>query len=210
MQVVRLRYAAVVLAAGKSQRMGRNKLLLEVSGRTLLDHVLDALERSGVDEIFVVLGHKPDDLKPIVESHKAKIVINLNYEEGMTSSIKAGFRDVKADATFIVLGDQLGLEAKLLKRMSELMTTNLDILIVSPIFEGKRGHPILVRRNLFPEIMALNKAQSLKDVVLRHEMQHGLVEGAVWSVTDIDTAEDFDKAKKLWLSSKNDQTIFFK
>src|SRR3990170_9111537 len=108
MQVVRLRSAAVVLAAGKSQRMGRNKLLLEVSGRTLLDHVLDALERSGVDEIFVVLGHKPEELKPIVEFHKAKVITNFNYEEGMTSSIKAGLRDVKADAAFIVLGDQLG------------------------------------------------------------------------------------------------------
>jgi len=198
--VVHLRFAAVVLAAGKSQRMGRNKLLLEVSGRTLLDHVLDALERSGVDEIFVVLGHKPEELKPIVESHKAKIVTNFTHEEGMTSSIKAGLRDVTADAAFIVLGDQLGLEAELLKKMSQLMTSNPDISIVSPFFEGKRGHPVLVRRILFPEIIALEKEQSLKDIVLRHEKQHRLVEGDAWSVTDIDTPGDFEKAKKLWLS----------
>ena len=200
--MIQLRFAAVVLAAGKSQRMGRNKLLLEVSGRTLLDHVLDALEKSEIDETLVVLGHKSEDLKPIVEDHDAKIVINIDYEEGMTSSIKAGLSRVEADATFIVLGDQLGLEATLLKSMSETMMSNPNILIVSPFFKGKIGHPILLRRTLFPEIIALKRDQSLKDVVLRHENQHKLVEGDVWSITDIDTLEDFEKAQKLWLSSK--------
>ena len=200
--MIQLRFAAVVLAAGKSQRMGRNKLLLEVSGRTLLDHVLDALEKSEIDETLVVLGHKSEDLKPIVEDHDAKIVINIDYEEGMTSSIKAGLSRVEADATFIVLGDQLGLEATLLKSMSETMMSNPNILIVSPFFKGKIGHPILLRRTLFPEIIALKRDQSLKDVVLRHENQHTLVEGDAWSITDIDTLEDFEKARKLWLCSK--------
>jgi len=61
-----LRTAAVVLAAGKSERMGANKLLLEVAGRTILDRLLDSLDESVVDEVFVVLGHRPEELRPIV------------------------------------------------------------------------------------------------------------------------------------------------
>jgi molybdenum cofactor cytidylyltransferase len=200
LKVVPLRFAAVVLAAGKSQRMGRNKLLLKIAERTLLDHVLDALEGSKVDEVFVVLGHRPEGLKPIIEPHNVGVVLNPDYEEGMTSSVKSGLGHVTADAVFIVLGDQIGLGAELLNRMSALMESDPEALIVSPVYEGKRGHPVLIRSVLFPEILALEKEQSLREVVLRHEASHRFVEGSIWSIMDMDTPEDFGKAKRLWSS----------
>lgn len=193
-----MRFAAVVLAAGKSQRMGRNKLLLRVAGRTILDRVLDAVKASNADETFVVLGHRPEELKHIVEAHGAKVIINPDYEEGMTSSIKAGLRHVTADAAFVVLGDQLGLSAELLNTMSTLMEVDPEALIVSPVCDGKRGHPVLLRRALFDEILALREGQSLKDVVVRHETSHRVVEGDHWCIMDVDTPEDFEKAARLW------------
>lgn len=197
--VIDLKADAVVLAAGKSERMGRNKLLLKVDNMPILDIVLSALNTSPViGEILVVLGHKPMELLPTVEAQGARPVFNPEYEEGMTSSFKAGMRQVSAEAVFLVLGDQLGLDSELLDRMVTLMDSDQGALLVSPIFEARRGHPVLLRQALFPEILNLSRQETLRDIVSRHESAHRFVEGDFWSVTDIDTPEDFDKAKKLF------------
>ncbi|MBS7620272.1 nucleotidyltransferase family protein [Candidatus Bathyarchaeota archaeon] len=192
--------AAVVLAAGKSERMGRNKLLMEVGNYCLLDWVLDALDSSSVNEVIVVLGHHPDELEPIIERHNAKSVLNLDYEKGMASSVKAGLRHASGDAVFIVLGDQLGLKPQLLNSMASLLLSDPKALIVSPIYQGKRGHPILIRKPLFPEVQAMKEGETLRDIILRHEDVHRFVEGDAWSIMDIDTPEEFERAKRLFES----------
>lgn len=197
-----MRLAAVVLAAGKSERMGRNKLLLEVEGRTILDRLLDALDDSAVDEVYVVLGHRPEELLPLVEGHKAEAVINPDYEEGMTSSFKAGLKRVTADATFLVLGDQLGLEAELLGSMVARMESEPKALIVSPVHEERSGHPVLFRKALYQEILDLGEIETLRDVVQRHNENRLLVEGGVWCSMDIDTQEEFEEAKRLFEASR--------
>jgi molybdenum cofactor cytidylyltransferase len=199
---MRLNLAAVVLAAGKSERMGKNKLLLEVAGRPILDRLLDALDASTVDEVIIVLGHRPEELSPIAVAHDTQIVLNPSYEEGMTSSFKAGIRCVSADAAFLILGDQLGLEAELLDRMAAEIEADQEVLIVSPIHQGRRGHPVLFRRSLFPEILSLGEEETVRDVVLRHEAAHVHVEGNVWCTIDIDTPEDFERAKRLFEASR--------
>ncbi len=191
-----LRIAAVVLAAGKSERMGTNKLLLEVGGRTILDRLLEALDASTVEEAFVVLGHRPEELRPTVEAHRAKAVLNPDYEEGMTSSFKAGLRKVSADAVFLILGDQLGLDVGLLERMAETMASHTDMHIVSPVNEGRRGHPVLFDRTLFEEILGLGKGENLRQVVDRHEDEHMLVEGDFWCTVDFDTPEEFERVRE--------------
>ena len=85
MDSILLRASAVVLAAGKSSRMGKNKLLLEIMGRTILEHILDALKASDINEIIVVLGNDPIAIRSITESHGVKTVLNAEYEKGMTS-----------------------------------------------------------------------------------------------------------------------------
>jgi len=197
-----LKLAAVVLAAGKSERMGRNKLLLKVDGRPILDLLLTALDVSPVNEVFVVLGHRLEELRAIVEAHGAEAVFNPDYEEGMTSSFKAGLRQVSAEAAFLVLGDQLGLEAELLETMAVTMELDPEALIVSPVYQGRRGHPVLFRRALFAEILSLGEGETLRDLVLRHESAHRFVEGSLWCVLDLDTPQDFEKAKKLFETSR--------
>lgn len=198
-----MKVAAVVLAAGKSERMGRNKLLLKVGGRPILDLLLSTLDSSAIDEVFVVLGHRPEELRGLVEAHDAEIVFNPDYEQGMTSSFKAGLRRVSAEAVFLVLGDQLGLETELLDRMAAKMEADQEVLIVSPVYEGRRGHPVLFRQRVFKEVLDLGKGENLRDLVLRHEADHRFVEGSVWCVTDVDTPEDFEKAKKLFEASRD-------
>ena len=192
-----MRVAAIVLAAGASSRMGRNKLLLEVEGETVLDRLLQALIPD-VAEIVIVTGHNPKSIELIAERHHIRTVFNPDHEKGMTTSFQAGLRAVEADAAFLVLGDQLGLEPELLQRMVQALETNPEVLIVSPEHEGKRGHPTLFRKTVFGEFLKMGSEAILRDIVLRHEKEHRMVPGSRWTTMDFDTPADFVEAAELW------------
>ena len=186
----------MVLAAGKSRRMEVNKLLLKLGGITVLDRVLSSIESSRVDEVFVVLGHRPEDLRPIIAAHAAEAVLNPDYEEGMTSSFKAGLSSVSTDAAFLCLGDQAVLDPVLMDKMIDVMDTDSEALLVSPVHEGMRGHPVLFRNALFPEIRSLSRGKTLKDVVEGHGDRHIGVEGDIWCTLDMDTPEDYERVRE--------------
>lgn len=190
-----MRAAAVVLAAGRSSRMGSNKLLLPFGGKTVIETTLDALK--GVSTV-VVTGHNPHELEAVLSKYKIRAVHNPRHDEGMTTSFQAGLRAVDADAAFLVLGDQVGLTKNLLSTMIQVMVDDDDALIVSPRYGGRRGHPVLFRRSLFGEILALEPGESLRDVVARHEDGHRFVEGDMWTVIDLDTPEEYEAARELW------------
>lgn len=203
--MVELRFAAIVLAAGKSKRMGTNKLLLEVKGRTVLDWLLDALDESIIDDVYVVLGHRTEDLEPIIQTHRAQQVINPDYNEGMTSSFRAGLREVSADATFLILADQLGLKPDLIELMALRMESDPEVMIVSPVHKDKRGHPVLFRRSLFPEIFEMGSEENLKNLVDRHQDAHKYVEGDLWCTLDMDTPEEFERVRRLFEETSNNR-----
>ena len=191
-----MRTGAIVLAAGKSSRMGVNKLLLTVGGRTVLDRLLDALTE-GVDDVVIVTGNNPEPIMAIASAHGVRVAHNPDHEKGMTTSFQTGIRAMGgADAAFLVLGDQLGLRPELIRRMAAAMEDVPGALIVSPTHDGKRGHPVLFRGSLFGEILALSG--TLKEVVERHEGAHVHVEGGEWSTVDFDTPADFERAKRLF------------
>ena len=191
-----MRTAAVVLAAGKSSRMGVNKLLLEVERKTVLDRLLESLTQV-VDEVVVVIGYNPDPITKIAKAHNVLMAYNPDHEKGMTSSFQVGLRAVNsADAVFLVLGDQLGLRPELLKRMLAALEDLPGALIVSPTHNGRKGHPVLFNAQLFDEI--LSHKGTLKEVVDIYADAHGLVEGDEWSTIDFDTPVDFERAKKLF------------
>ena len=194
-----MRTAAIVLAAGKSSRMGTNKLLLEVGGKRVLDHILSKLDSIPT---IVVLGHRPEDIKGLAEAQGAKTVHNPDYEKGMTTSFQSGIRALPDDveAVFMVLSDTFGFKPELLSEMTSKMEENGDALIVSPVYESKRGHPVLFRRKVLEEFMALGDNETMKDVVNRHEEGHVYVESDVWATTDLDTPEDHERIRKLWVS----------
>jgi molybdenum cofactor cytidylyltransferase len=191
-----LRTAAVVLAAGKSSRMGVNKLLLDIEGKTVLDRLLESLMQ-GVDDVVVVIGFNPNPITKIAKAHDAFVAYNPDYEKGMTTSFQTGLRAVKsADAAFLVLSDQLGLKPELLKGMLAALEGIPGVLIVSPTYNGKRGHPVLFNAQLFGEI--LSQKGTLKEVVDHHADAHGSIEGDEWSIMDFDTTTDFERVKGLF------------
>jgi len=190
-----MKTSAVILAAGRSSRMGTNKLLLRLGDKTVIEHILDSL--AGYETV-VVTGHNPEEIKEIVSRYGVKTVHNPGYEKGMTTSLQTGLREIDSDAAFMVLGDTFGFSETLLKRMEEEMRGHPEALLVSPVYKGRRGHPVLVRSPLFKEFLELGSDETMKDVVDRHEKEHRYVDGDIWTATDLDTPEEYDKIKKLW------------
>lgn len=197
---------AVVLAAGKSERMGRNKLLMVVKGKKLIDNILDALAAAGISDQVVVLGHKAEEMLDVLKPrlNAIKTVVNTDYEQGMASSFQAGLRSLMSlDAVFLVLGDEPILDPEVLRVMIRRMEEgNGEVLIVSPIYEGKKGHPLLFHNRLFREILDLKNSQTLREIVHRYADSLITVESPQWTVMDVDTPEDYERVTNLLKTSK--------
>jgi molybdenum cofactor cytidylyltransferase len=185
---------AVVLAAGESRRMGENKLLVEIEGRRMIEWIISSF-KGVVDELIVVLGHKPESMVPILKKLGTKWVVNENYAEGMASSFKKGLNELKhCDAVFLALGDQPFVDRDIL--LNAVDTWKSGAKIVSPVYEGKKGHPVLFDKSLFDEILSLEKQGMIRDVIHRHESEHHLVEAGEWAIIDVDTPETLEQLTK--------------
>lgn len=180
----------VVLAAGESKRMGEPKLLLKIRGKSIIEHVVDAFK--GMGDVVVVLGHGPRLLIPALKGLGLRWVINENYREGMASSFKKGLEQLRnCDAVFLALGDQPFVDRGFLARAIDAWRGGAKI--VSPVYQGKKGHPVLFDQSLFDEILALEKYETIRDVIHRHADERHLVEAGEWAVIDLDTPEDLRK-----------------
>jgi molybdenum cofactor cytidylyltransferase len=185
---------AVVIAAGESKRMGRNKLLIEISGKTIIERVVSFF--SGVaDELVVVLGHEPGQTAPLLDKLKIRWVVNKSYADGMATSFKRGLEELEScEAVFLALGDQPFIGGDFLQKAVEAWKNGAKI--VSPVHNGKKGHPVLFDKSLFNEIFSLKKQETVREVIHRHGDKHILLKAGEWAVTDVDTPEDLKKFDK--------------
>ena len=198
--------AAIVLAAGMSRRMGKPKLLLKLNGETIIEHIVKELQQSDVDSIVVVLGHNPQQLMDLLSNYSVKIVLNKNYKEGMTSSFKTGLREVKdtADAALLVLGDQPFISHRLINKLIAAYKESQGTKIVSPIYQGKKGHPVLFDKSLFDEILALPPDKYIRDVIHNHYTEIVTVPWDKGIILDVDTPEDYIEAQKYFKQEKKE------
>ncbi|MEW6222913.1 MAG: nucleotidyltransferase family protein [Candidatus Hadarchaeota archaeon] len=182
---------AVVIAAGESRRMGRNKLLIEIGGKTIIERVVSSFQGLA-DETIVVLGYKPEQTAPVLEKLGIKWVVNVNYADGMATSFKRGLKELeKCEAVFLALGDQPFIGEDFLRGAVEAWKSGAKI--VSPVHAGKKGHPVLFDKSLFGEIFSLKRHETVRDVIHRHGDKHILLEAGAWAVTDVDSPEDLEK-----------------
>ena len=194
---------AIVLAAGKSARMGRPKMLLPFGDRPMLARVIESLRYvDGVFPVIVVTGHNAEEIGAVVvEFSGVECVHNVDSAAGgMLSSVKVGVAALPSDcrAFFLVLGDQPMVQTDTIAEMESAWHRDAAPIVV-PAFQGKRGHPVLLSSEFATEILALSDPDTLKTVVSRDADRIRVVEVNDPAVTqDIDTPEDYEAALKRW------------
>jgi molybdenum cofactor cytidylyltransferase len=151
--------AAIILAAGKSTRMGEAKQLLRLGESTVLGQTIENVRRAAVNEIVLVLGASAEAIRcrlPASLLEGLKVVVNPAYEQGMASSLRAGLSalDPRIDAALIVLADQPFVRPETLDQLGR-KHRQTQAQIVIPSYEGRRGNPVLLDRSVFAEVMAL-------------------------------------------------------
>jgi molybdenum cofactor cytidylyltransferase len=186
--------AAIILAAGSSERMGRPKQLLPIDGQPMLRHVTEAVCASGLDQVVVVLGAHAGTVQAALVGLPIEIVHNQAWREGLSTSLRAGVGALRPDtgAVLVVLADQPALTSNLLRQLVERYRAT-QAPIVAPFHRGQRGNPVLFDRSLFPELLAVRGDRGAREVIERYKDQMERVtcdDPAV--VQDVDTLQDYE------------------
>ena len=194
--------AAVVLAAGLSRRMGTPKPLLPFGAAPMVARVVESVVAAGeVSPVIVVTGHERDAVVAALAGSDVVHVQNPRYREGeMLSSVQAGVRAVtgKCRAVVLALGDHPAVEPATARLLVDAWRRT-DAPVVSPVYAGRGGHPVVISSTLFDEILRLDESESLKTLMRRHEreiLNLDVTDPGV--VADVDTPEDYQQALRAW------------
>lgn len=191
---------AVLLAAGRSERMGEPKQLLSVKGRPLLQHALDCVASSRCREIVLVVGHEADAVLAALtlpSNKPIRVVHNEDFASGQGSSLRAGLQVVSSssDGIAIFLGDQPSLQVALVDQLAEkFLSVSSEAL--RPVYEGEGGkkipgHPVFLRGNVVDQVLnEVTGDQGLRGVFARHPRWLCEVACSGLAPMDIDTMED--------------------
>jgi putative nucleotidyltransferase with HDIG domain len=191
--------AALILAAGYSSRMGQFKPLLPLDGRTVIESTIDTFRSAGITRISVVTGHEAAQLQPLLKTRKIAAVHNPDYASGMYSSVQAGIKSLSADidACFLLPADIPLVRPATVETIAERYASDRPSIIY-PIFRGQRGHPPLIARSLFAEILAGDGAGGLRALLQRHQADAREVDVFDEGILlDMDTPEDYAQLVKL-------------
>ncbi|MFM2422992.1 MAG: hypothetical protein RL291_1522 [Pseudomonadota bacterium] len=194
-----LRISAVVMAAGRSSRMGsEHKLLADLSGKPMIRHAVEALLLSAAQDVTVVVGHRADEVRAALSGLDVRFVDNPAFAEGMATSVATGIRAVPdtADGTLIALGDMPDVKPEDINRLISAFSPADGRAIVVPVRGAKRGNPIIWARAFFAELQGLSGDQGAKRLIDQHPSALVEVELNTDSVlVDIDTPEALASAR---------------
>jgi len=183
----------VILAGGSSSRLGRPKQLLSLGDRPVLAHTLAHALAADLDAVIVVLGHEAATVRERIDFAGAQVIVNNEYREGQSTSLRAGLAALPpdADAALFILGDQPLIgpavhDALLAARRAT------GAPIVLPTYEGVRGNPVLIARELFPELAGVTGDQGARGVIRAHSAAiHNVPIPGPPPTDDLDTEEDY-------------------
>jgi molybdenum cofactor cytidylyltransferase len=193
------RIAAVVLAAGRSTRMGAiNKLIAEIGGKPLVRIAAEQALASRAAPVIVVTGHERAKVEAALDGLPVHFVHNPDYAEGLGTSLKAGITAVpkEADAAIVCLGDMPQVDSSLIDNRLAAFDPERGALVVVPSIDGRRGNPVVWARRFFNDLMAITG-----DVGARHliaSYAEAVVEVPVKgeaALTDVDTPESLSAVK---------------
>jgi len=195
-----LMISAIVLAAGRSQRIGVPKLGLKLRGKSLLEHVIDNALASKVSEVIVVLGPETAHLRPIFEGlSRVKVIENRQPDQGQSSSLRLGLQCIsqQAQATLFLMGDQPLVTPDIINALINKYSQSRGP-IVAPLYQGQRGTPVLFDRSLLGELMAVEGNKGGREIVEKYKDSMVTVSFESPLVgSDVDTWEDYLTLRRL-------------
>jgi len=187
--------SAVILAAGMSKRMGKPKMMLPWGETTVIENVVHTLQDAGMDRLYLVYGDNYDVLKEKLHPYKVRYILNKDFADGeMLASVKVALRAMEQEntvAALIVLGDQPQIEVNVVKAIIDTYKLSRSAIVV-PSYQSHRGHPWLVGKILWKEILDLKPPDTLRNFLSKNQDLIFHVEVKSSSIlTDIDTPDDY-------------------
>ncbi len=196
------RIYAVILAAGTSSRLGRNKLMLAVNGQPVIRSAVEPFLQECIKRIFIITNPENKAVRSALEApftiHNSPFtfISNERYREGMSSSVKAALPYIEdADAVFFHLGDKPFIRKETVKTMKNLLfgSDNEIINVVVPVYKGRKGHPVLMRvKPYLDEMRLLEGDKGLREIIEKHSENVLLIEGEEGNIFDIDTEKEIN------------------
>ena len=188
----------VVLAAGKSSRMGRPKALLPIGpGETFLDRVTRTLFDGGVDQLFVVVGANAETIKSqMPDDPRIRMLINPDYEQGQLTSLATALRHIDRATVTGAVVTLIDVPLVSAETVRILITAHRReaASIVRPVSNGRHGHPVIFHSRLFDELCDADPRQGAKVVVRAHAGDiHEVMVDDEGAFVDIDTREDYER-----------------
>ncbi len=190
----RPRVAGLVMAAGRSSRMGANKLLMEDGGRPIVARVVEQALAADLAEVVVVCGHQEAEVRAALAGQNVCFVSCPDYAEGMSASLRTGLKALSpdVDAALVLLGDMPRVEAGLLRRLVAAFNPTEGRAIIVPAFQGKRGNPVLWDRRFFSEMTALAGDVGARHLIGEHaELVTEVEADDAGILLDVDTPEAY-------------------
>lgn len=168
------------------------------AGQTILGHILHQISAAGIDTITVVTGHQADQVGAIAAANGAHVVFNAHYAEGdMLSSLQAGIAalDGAVDGVLIALSDQPMMRTDTVRRVVRLYRRRGGIVI--PSYQMRRGHPIVMDRRYWADVLSAGKETSLRDVIRAHSdaIRYAVIEDD-HILRDVDTSQAYEAEKR--------------
>ncbi|HUS86715.1 MAG TPA: XdhC family protein [Bacteroidales bacterium] len=185
---------SVILAAGEARRMKKQKLLLPYGRESIIGTIVQRNLDSKADEVLVVLGSDHERLMEALKGFKIHTIINEDYRKGMLSSVQKGIRALpeKVSAAIIFLGDQPMIQSWVIDKLIDTFVSKSKRIII-PVNDGKRGHPMLLDRRYFREILNLGGKESLHTIISNHHEDIFEIEVNTTDILrDIDTIDEYE------------------
>ena len=190
--------AVIVLAAGASTRMGRQKLTLPLAdGRPLVRAAVEQVLAADLDDVVVVLGREAEAVASALRGLPIRTVVNPRYAEGQSTSLRAGLDALAQDteAAVVALGDQPLPDPRLLHQLVEAFRAS-GLPIVSPLYRDGRGNPVLFASSVFDELRRVEGDGGGRPVIARDPARVAEVAVDAPMPADIDTPEDYEAARR--------------
>jgi molybdenum cofactor cytidylyltransferase len=187
------RIAAIVLAAGRSTRMGGpNKLLAEIGGKPLVRIAVEQALASRARPVIAVTGHECERVVAALANLPVRLVHNPDFAQGLGTSLRVGIAAVPGDVdgAIVCLGDMPQVDAPLIDRLIEAFDPEKGALVIVPTTDGQRGNPVLWARRFFPDLIVIEGDTGARHLIGRYG--EAVVEVPVsgkGAFVDIDTPE---------------------